>query len=170
MTDVLGYISVGVACEVEEEGEYIVKTILKGLPKLADNIDKYGEDRFYWNVNPRRSYRTFMSCNHYTGDYHDWTKEYSLVDEFLVTVDGLFDGYIKDVAKPFSKWLTRLAKRLCIGDMHIEVTDGKNSRIILEEPPFEIGPWNRLFVMNNDYIEELRAWRSSDRRFKAVER
>lgn len=170
MTDVLGYISVGIAGEVEEEGEYIVKTILKGLPKLADNIDRYGEDQFYWNVNPRRSYKIFSSWNPYTGDHHDWTKEYSLVEGFLITVDGLFDGYVSDVVKPFSKWLTRLAKRLCIGDMHIEVTDGKNSRIILEEPSFGLGYWNRLYVENNDSIEELRAWRCSNRRFETVER
>ena len=117
-----GTITVSPIGRTQEEKEYILKSILNHLP-AKDYVD--GHMDVYINVkNGNNSFSSHNEFGQYCGYQQDRYPHNSLEmqDNYILTIDGAFRyEMFEDTYKFFIKWLTRLAKRVSIFNILVQV-------------------------------------------------
>lgn len=119
---VYGTITVAPIGRSQEEKDYVLKTILNHLP-IKDYAD--GHMNVYMNVkngyDSSSSHNELGQCCYYQQDRYNGSS-YQMQEEYLLTVDGAFRyETFDDTYRFFIKWLTRLAKRVSIYNILIQV-------------------------------------------------
>lgn len=120
-TYVSGTIQVHVEGRTQPEIEYVLKTVLEHLPKVTGSEK---DMRVYINrrdgYNMSSSHDEFGQQSNLENGFHGGFETQSI---YFLTVDGtLRDRMFEETLKEFSKWITRLAKRIWVRDVLVRVT------------------------------------------------
>lgn len=159
-TYIHGTVTVRPLGRTQAEKRYILDTVLEHLPLVTGSekdMDIY--------VIQKSGHNSSCSCdefgertNNLTDRYgnkdrkHGWLRAQ---DEYILVVDGSFrDRKFKQTLKEFQKWICRLAKRVEIEDVLVEVKGYEESIIIRNKNDvygnmFEYPTWSR----GNEYGE-----------------
>lgn len=135
-TYVNGIIEVSPMGRTQHEKKYILKTVLDHLPLVTGSegdMDVYVIKKN--GTNSSSSYDEFgESTNNLVDRYGYKDRERGWLDtqdEYLLVVNGTFrDRMFKQTFKEFQKWLCRLAKRVSIEDVMVEIEGRGQSTII----------------------------------------
>ena len=120
-TYVSGTIQVHVEGRTQPEIEYVLKTVLEHLPKVTGS-----EEDMKVYINRRDGYSMSSHWDEFghrsnlgTGYYGS----FEIQNIYFLTVDGtLRDRTFEETLKEFSKWLTRLSRRIWVRDVLVEVS------------------------------------------------
>lgn len=128
-TYVNGNIVVSPMGRTQAEKRYILETVLDHLPfvtGLERNMNVYIIQKDGYNSSS--SHTEFGEW----GGYRNWkTLSTEVQDKYILVVDGsLRDREFEQTYKEFQKWLCRLAKRVDIEDVLVEVSGYEKSTII----------------------------------------
>lgn len=120
----------------QAEKRYILDTVLAHLPLVTGSerdmdiyvIQKNGEssscscDEFGETTNNLTDSYGNKNCN------NGWLR---IQDEYILTVDGAFrDRMYEQTFREFQNWLCRLAKRICVEEVLVEIKGYEQSAII----------------------------------------
>ena len=128
-TYVYGNIVVSPMGRTQAEKRYVLETVLDHLPFVTgseENMNVYTIQKDGYNGSS--SYTEFGEW----GGYRNWeTLSTKVQDEYILVVDGsLRDREFEQTYKEFQKWLCRLAKRVDVGNVLVEVSGYEKSAII----------------------------------------
>ena len=120
-TYVSGTIQVHVEGRTQPEIEYVLKTVLEHLPKVTGSEE---DMRVYINrrdgYNMSSSHDEFGQQSNLENGFRGGFETQSI---YFLTVDGtLRDRTFEETLKEFSKWLTRLSRRIWVCDVLAEVS------------------------------------------------
>ena len=114
-THIMGTIKVTPLGRTQEELEYILKTVLKHLPKVTGS-----ERDMNVHIVRANNYNTFNSHNEF-GEPID----VEIQDTYFLIVEGnLRDRKINETYREFQNWICRLSKRVLVYDVLVNITDG----------------------------------------------
>ena len=141
-TYVRGTVEVSPMGRTQAEKRYILETVLDHLPKVTGSegpMDVY-------IIQPKGH---SMSSSHTEfgmyGGYIDWDKDnlsLQVQGDYILLVDGsLRDREFDQTYREFQKWLCRLAKRIDVEDVLVEVKD-----------------WGKSSLVKNPEIQKERVW------------
>lgn len=128
-TYVNGNITVSPMGRTQAEKKYILETVLDHLPFVT------GSER---NMNvyiiQKEGYNSSSSHTEFGewGGYKNWkTLSTEVQDEYILVVDGSFrDRMFEQTYKEFQKWICRLAKRIDINDVLVEIKGYEKTALI----------------------------------------
>lgn len=128
-TYVNGNITVSPMGRTQVEKRYILETVLDHLPFVTGsegNMDVY--------IIQKNGYNSSSSHTEFGewGGYKNWkTLSTEVQDEYILVVDGsLRDRMFDQTYKEFQKWICRLAKRVDISDVLVEVKGYEKSTLV----------------------------------------
>lgn len=133
-TYVNGTIEVAPMGRTQAEKRYILETVLDHLPFVTGSerdmnvyiIQKNG-------INSSSSHTEFGVYGGYLG-WHKKNLSLDVQDEYILVVNGSFrDRMFNETYREFQKWLCRLAKRVRVEDVLVEVK-GWNQSVIIRNP------------------------------------
>lgn len=138
-THIIGTITVSPMGRTQAEKRYILETVLEHLPIVTGSerdmnvhiVQKAGH-------NISSSCDEFGMCtNNLKDDYGDRSRRRGWLrtqDEYILVVEGDFrDRFFNDTHKEFVKWLCRLAKRVYVCSVLVNIdSDDKSNHIICE--------------------------------------
>lgn len=136
-TYVNGTITVGVMGRTQPEKRYILDTVLDHLPIVTGSegsMNVYTIQKNGYNVSSSHDefgFRTNNLINHHgCKSRNGWLYTQ---DEYILVVDGsLRDMEFDETLQEFMKWLCRLAKRISIEDVMVEIR-GYGNKILLRD-------------------------------------
>lgn len=113
----------------QAEKRYILETVLDHLPFVTGSE---GDMNIY--IIQKNGYNSSSSHTEFGewGGYRKWkTLSTEVQDEYILVVNGsLRDREFKQTYKEFQKWLCRLAKRVDVGNVLVEISGYEKSAII----------------------------------------
>lgn len=116
-----GVITVSPVGRTQEEKEYILKSILNHLP-----LKNYSDGHMDVYINVKNGHNHFSSHNEF-GQFCGYQQDryphsFETQEEYILTLDCAFRHEIfEDTYRFFIKWLTRLAKRVSIYNILVQV-------------------------------------------------
>lgn len=163
-THITGTITVCPMGRTQAEKRYILETVLEHLPIVTGSerdmnvhiVQKAGRnsscscDEFGMNTNNLKDY------------YGNHSREHGWLDvqtEYILVVEGDFrDRFLDDTYKEFVKWLCRLAKRVEVYNVLINIdSDDKGSRVIYENGNHD-NAYAEMFENPSWYRDEESNW------------
>ena len=115
-TYVNGTIEVSTLGRTQEEIEYILKTVLRHLPKVTGS-----EQDMHTYLIKKEGYNSSSSHD----EFEHWVKDFDIQDNYIIVVDGsLRDRTLNETHKEFQKWICRLAKRVLVENVIVEIKEG----------------------------------------------
>lgn len=149
-TYISGVVEVSPRGRTKAEKRYILETILAHLPKVTgsdENMESYiiqkdGYDEIHscdafgqWIMLPNNKYGIFV-----------------LESDYLIVVSGKLRGRVLDETKrEFTKWLCRLAKRIPISEISVDIRDDFDRHFTLNN----YVPWYDMNEFIYDWCEFL---------------
>lgn len=128
-TYINGNVTVSPMGRTQAEKRYILETVLDHLPFVTGsegNMDIY--------IIQKNGYNSSSSHTEFGewGGYKNWnTLSTEVQDEYILVVDGsLRDRMFEQTYKEFQKWICRLAKRININDVLVELKGYEKSAIV----------------------------------------
>lgn len=155
-THLMGTIKVTPLGRTQEEIEYILKTVIRHLPKVTGS-----EKDMYVHIEKANGYNSYSSHNEFGESI-----EIEYQDNYFLLVEGNFrDRMFDETYKEFQNWLCRLAKRVIVYDVLVNINDGYTSVIITNEKGcytdmFEYPSWSNINNTNEPTWCEYLMWRS----------
>lgn len=114
-TYVNGTIEVSTLGRTQEEIEYILKTVLRHLPKVTGS-----EQDMHTYLIKKEGYSSSYSHD----EFEHWVKDFDIQDNYIIVVDGsLRDRTLNETHKEFQKWICRLAKRVLVENVIVEIKE-----------------------------------------------
>ena len=152
-TYINGVIDVSPWGRSQAEKRYILDTVLSHLPKVTGserdmNIYVIQKNGF----NESSSHDEFEQYSNLGNDKCGYKHPYfELQREYLLVVNGSFrDRKFDETYREFQKWLCRLAKRICVEDVLVEVK-GYNKSAIVRNPEIQRKKsWNTSYGQMNE--------------------
>lgn len=133
-TYVRGLIEIGAPGRTQAEKDYILQTVIDHLPKVTGS--EYG-----MNVYTIRANGHNIWSNHDELDHLNWG--FKTQSKYFLVLDGsLRDRRYEETFKELNKFLNRLAKRLPVNSMHVQVYTYDHSHI-------------HTFTNENDYYGKM---------------
>ena len=128
-TYIKGVITVNPLGRTQPECRYIVDTVLAHLPVIRGS-----EEDMYVQAIPSQRYDNYRGSDEFGKYTNNLINEYGvrsfktgrmrIQSNYIIVVEGyLRDRYFDAVYKEFVKWLCRLAKRLCVEDVLVNIRD-----------------------------------------------
>lgn len=167
-TNIRGTIYCSPAGATPEEQEYILKTVLRHLPKV--NPYKTRRDNMFETyinrINQPQGFRPWDEFGNDSNltDYDDYCyKAFSCDYSFVITLYGMFrSDNQSDVLKRFEKWLCRFSKRILVDYLNIDIWEycGKSDNKI------SISNWEAyhdMYDFENNWIDKIRSAYSFNR-------
>ena len=151
-TYIVGNISVRMMEKTDEEAEYILKTVLKHLPKVC------GSERDMEVKVVNSDVITGWSSH---DEFQAWTDKSGFDEhqEFNIIINAyLRDTFFDETHRAFIKWLTRLAKRLPIDDGVVKISDGWGDNIAM----VNCHPFETLYESGEENWANYMRWRYYD--------
>ena len=150
-THITGTITVSPMGRTQAEKRYILETVLDHLPIVTGSekdmnvhiVQKAG-------TNCSSSSDEFgMVTNNLKDDYGDRSRRRGLLhtqDEYILVVEGNFrDRFFNDTYREFIRWLCRLAKRVSVCNVLVNIdSDNKGNYVICENNRFH-NPYAEMF-------------------------
>ena len=135
-TYINGTVTVSPMGRTQSEKRYILDTVLDHLPLVTGS-----EKDMNVYVIQKNGYNSSCSCdefgyatNNLTDSYGDKSRRYGWLrtqDEYILVVEGSFrDRMFKQTLQEFNKWLCRLAKRIYVEDVLVEIK-GYDKKILI---------------------------------------
>lgn len=135
-TYVNGTVTVSPIGRTQAEKRYVLDTVLEHLPLVTGS-----EKNMNVYVIQKAGYNSSSSCdefgqvtNNLVDSYGNKSRKRGWLrtqDEYILVVDGSFrDRMFEQTYREFQKWLCRLAKRITVEDVLVEVKDWKKSSLI----------------------------------------
>lgn len=135
-TYINGIIEVSPMGRTQHEKEYILKTVLDHLPLVTGS-----ERDMNVYVIKKNGTNSSSSCDEFGENTNNLVNRYGdkdrkngwhrLQDNYLLVVNGAFrDRMFKQTYREFQKWLCRLAKRVDVYDVLVEIKGWEQSTII----------------------------------------
>ena len=153
-TYITGVIEVEPMGRTQAEKLYIIQTVLEHLPVVCGS-----EGELNYHINQEKGYDEFSSCDEFSENSNNLRDHYGqkskdgaleIQDHYLITLEGHFrDREFNETVQNFMPWLTRLAKRLTVSDISINI-HGYDGKLIISDP-------NPYYEMN-----EYPSWVSDD--------
>jgi len=123
-TYINGTIEVSTLGRTQEEIEYILKTVLRHLPKVTGS-----EKDMNTYIIKKEGHNLYCSC-----DEFERANPLRLQENYIIVVDGnLRDREFKETYKEFQKWICRLAKRVLVQNVLVQIYGYKGSTIITDK-------------------------------------
>lgn len=135
-TKINGVVTVTPMGRTQPEKRYILETVLEHLPKISGSekdvniyiIQKNG-------VDGASDCDEFMNNSNLGNGRHGL---FSTQSEYLIVINGnLRDRQFDDTLKEFNKWICRLAKRVGVVDVLVEINDYWKSTIVKHSIAYE---------------------------------
>lgn len=143
-TYIIGTIQVNSLGNGQPQCDYIVNTVLTHLPKVESdegNLETYVH-KLYGN-----------NCSSNFNEFDEYVKDFEYQESYLITVHArLRYTPFEKGNRMFQKWLMRLAKRLPIEDMSIDIFDGMGKRLHLYESDL------KYFNLYEQSISDTPSW------------
>lgn len=133
-TYVQGLIEVGAPGRTQAEKDYILQTVIDHLPKVTGS--EYGMNIYTIRANGHNRWSNRDELDHLNYDFKTQSRY------FLVLDGHLRDRRYKETFKELNKLLNRLAKRLPVDSMHVQVYTYDHSHI-------------HTFTNENDYYGKM---------------
>lgn len=148
-TYVNGNIVVSPMGRTQAEKRYILETVLDHLPFVTgseENMNVYIIQKYGYNNSS--SHTEFGEW----GGYRNWkTLSTEVQDKYILVVDGsLRDREFDQTYREFQKWLCRLAKRIDIEDVLVEVSGYEKSTIIRNPQLKGKQSWETVYGQMNE--------------------
>lgn len=144
-TYVNGTIEVHPMGRTQAEKRYILETVLDHLPYVTGS-----ERDMNVYIIQKNGYNSSSSHTEFGvyGGYLGWSKKnlsLETQDEYILVVNGAFrDREFEQTYREFQKWLCRLAKRVVVEDVLVEVKGWKRSTLI-RNPEMNKKPWDTVY-------------------------
>lgn len=114
-TYVNGTIEVSTLGRTQEEIEYILKTVLRHLPKVTGS-----EKDMNTYIIKKEGCNFSSNC-----DEFERTNHLKIQENYIIVVNGsLRDRTLNETHKEFQKWICRLAKRVLVENVIVEIKEG----------------------------------------------
>ena len=114
-TYVNGTIEVSTLGRTQEEIEYILKTVLRHLPKVTGS-----ERDMNTYIIKKEGYNFSRSC-----DEFERINPLKIQENYIIVVNGsVRDRTLNETHKEFQKWICRLAKRILVENVIVEIKEG----------------------------------------------
>ena len=114
-TYVNGTIEVSTLGRTQEEIEYILKTVLRHLPKVTGS-----ERDMNTYIIKKEGYNFSSSC-----DEFEKANPLKIQENYIIVVNGsLRDRTLNETHKEFQKWICRLSKRVLVENVIVEIKEG----------------------------------------------
>ena len=144
----------------QAEKRYILETVLDHLPFVTGserNMDVYIIQK---NGHDHSSSHTEFGV---WGGYRNWeTLSTETQDEYILVVDGsLRDRMFDQTYREFQKWLCRLAKRVYVEDVLVEIKGHEKSTLVRNPQSNSKYPWETVYGQ----MYEKPTWCYSDDEF-----
>ena len=131
-TYIHGTITVSPMGRTQAEKRYILETVLDHLPRVTGSerdMDVY--------IIQKNRYNSSCSHNEF-GIWGGYLSEHNLStemqNEYILVVDAaLRDCTFEETFKEFQKWIVRLAKRVCIENVLVEIKDYYKKALVRNE-------------------------------------
>lgn len=133
-TYVQGLIEVGAPGRTQAEKDYILQTVIDHLPKVTGS--EYGMNIYTIRANGHNRWSNRDELDHLNYDFKTQSRY------FLVLDGHLRDRRYKETLKELNKFLNRLAKRLPVDSMHVQLYTYDHSHI-------------HTFTNENDYYGKM---------------
>lgn len=157
-THIHGTIVVSPMGRTQAEERYILDTVLNHLPNVSGSE---GDMDVY--IVQKNGYNNSCSCDEFNENTNNLVNSYGCKNyktgylntqsDYILIVDGaLRDTIFQETYKNFQKWICRLAKRLHIDKVQVEISDGFKKEFITNSKYY-----SRMFVhptYDNDDNEE----------------
>ena len=156
-TYVEGMIKVHIPGRTQPEIEFVLKSVLEHLPKVSGSeggMEIYINKIDGWNESS--SHDEFWKPSNLGTDEYGY---FNIQTEYLITVNGsLRDTEYKEIIRTFVQWLTRLAKRIMVENVLVEIYDtfDENRYVIHDHDKFE-----QMYEDENNWNEYL-FWKFTD--------
>jgi len=148
-TYVNGNIVVSPMGRTQAEKRYILETVLDHLPFVTGS-----ESNMNVYIIQKNGYNSSSSHTEFGewGGYRNWkTLSTKVQDKYILVVDGsLRDREFEQTYKEFQKWLCRLAKRVDIEDVLVEVIGFEKSTIIRNPRLKGKQSWETMYGQMNE--------------------
>lgn len=148
-THIIGTIKVSTLGRSTEEHEYILKTVLKHLPVVSGS-----ESDMYYDIIPNRYANISSNCDEFDNTTEEIRRNeynFDINDDFFILVYGNFrDRKFDETYKEFQNWLCRLAKRVVVYDVVVNINDGYNKNVVITNKNdcytdmFEYPSWSKI--------------------------
>ena len=122
----------------QPEKRYVLDTVLEHLPRVSGSE---GDMDVY--VIQKNGHDFSSSCDEFgmrTNNLRDWYGEKSkdgwheLQTQYILVVDGnLRDCYFEETKREFMKWLCRLAKRVSVYEVLVEITGDFDKKMLIND-------------------------------------
>ena len=155
-TFVKGTIEVTTLGRTQEEIEYILKTVLRHLPKVS------GSER---DMNTYLIKKEGLNSISSHNEFGELVRDFEIQENYIIVVDGsLRDRKFNETYYEFQKWICRLAKRVLIQNVLIEISgfkDGKLINKVITDPDFkymdmfEYPTWSKYSTGEPNWCEYL---------------
>ena len=148
-TYIYGNIVVSPMGRTQAEKRYVLETVLDHLPFVTgseENMNVYIIQKDGYNSSS--SYTEFGEW----GGYRNWeTLSTEVQDEYILVVDGsLRDREFEQTYKEFQKWLCRLAKRVDVKGILVEIKGRERSSIIRNPQLKGKQSWETVYGQMNE--------------------
>lgn len=148
-TYINGTVTVSPMGRTQAEKRYILETVLDHLPLVT------GSER---NMNvyiiQKNGYNSSSSHTEFGewGGYRKWkTLSTEMQDEYILVVDGSFrDRMFDQTYREFQKWLCRLAKRVDVEDVLVEVKGYERTSLIRNPHLKRKNSWDTVYGQMNE--------------------
>lgn len=142
-THITGTITVSPMGRTQAEKRYILETVLEHLPIVTGS-----ERDMNVHIVQKEAYNLSSSCDEFGMSTNNLKNNYGLhsrrsgwlhtQDEYILVVEGNFrDRFFDDTYKEFIKWLCRLAKRVIVHGVLVNIeSDDKGSHVICENDKY----------------------------------
>ena len=112
-TYIRGTIMVSPLGRTQEEMNYILKTVLRHLPKVSGS-----EKDMEIIVNQPNGWTTSASCD----EFDNYVGNFEINRRYILTLYGnLRDRTFDETYKEFNKWINRLAKRVFVDEVFVNI-------------------------------------------------
>ena len=150
-TYINGTVTVRPMGRTQAEKRYVLETVLDHLPLVTGS-----EKDMNVHIIQKNGFNNQSSCdefgertNNLVDSYGDKSRENGWLrtqDEYILVVNGSFrDRIFEETFKEFQKWLCRLAKRVDVEDILVEVKDWKKSVLVRNFYLNQKGAWQTVY-------------------------
>lgn len=129
-TYITGVITVHPMGRTQPEKRYILDTVLEHLPKVTGS-----EKDMHIHVIQRAGYNHWSGCNEFGACIPH--QDYKMQDEYLLIIEAsLRDRTFDETKLELNKWLNRLAKRVGVEDILVQLSAYDRKLIISDAEPY----------------------------------
>lgn len=143
-TYVNGTVTVSPMGRTQAEKRYILETVLDHLPFVTGSEEDMNVYIIQKNGHNNSSSHTEFGE---FGGYRKWkTLSTKMQDEYILVVNGSFrDRFFDQTYREFQKWICRLAKRILVEDVLVEVKEYEKTVIIRNTDVQRKKEWNTVY-------------------------